>query len=191
MRSSPLRRHRARRPWWAALVALCSCLTAATTASTARAQSSSAVTVSATVGTPVTLTADVPLDFTTVYAGTPKTVTPAAGGALGATAGHFTLWGKNNSEVLLMFALPSALAGGASTLPVDSWQGCHHELDTPAGCTAFVPSASGTVTRLANGGGAGQKPLYIFVGATVHPSAAQPAGAYAATLTLTAVYTGF
>jgi hypothetical protein len=157
----------------------------------AHGQASAAIPMVATVGTPVTVTGDAPLDFTQVFSGTPKTVDPVAGGALGATAGRFSLVGKNNSEVLLMFTVPSSLTSGANTLPIDSWQGCHSQTSTTLGCTAFVPSAGGTVARLSNGGGAGLKSLYIWVGATVHPTPLQPGGAYTAALSLTTVYTGF
>src|SRR5215208_251991 len=187
-------RRRAPRPPLLPLLPLLLLLAATGTTLGARAapaQSSAAVTVSATVGTPVTVTADAPLDFTSVFAGTPKTVDPLTGGALGASAGRFSLVGKNNAEVLLMFAVPTALTSGANTMPIDTWQGCLSQLNATTGCTAFVPSAGGTVTRLSNGGGSGLKSLYIWVGATVRPAAAQPGGAYDASLTLTVVYTGF
>lgn len=185
MRSSPHRRPAA--PLGALAAALCSALAAAP----AQAQGSAAVTVNATVGTPVVISADAPLEFTSVFVGTPKTVSPTTGGALGATAGRFSLQGRNNAQVLLIFTTPLALRSGVNLLPVDSWRGCLNETNTVTGCTPFVPSAIGTVTRMANGGGPGPKPLYIWVGATARPTATQPGGMYSAPLTLTAVYTGF
>jgi hypothetical protein len=54
---------------------------------------------------------------------------------------------------------------------------------TPAGATGFTPSAGGANTAATAGTG-----IFVYVGATVSPPAAQPAGSYAGTVTMSVVY---
>lgn len=158
-----------------------------------------AIPISAVVGSPVNVSALTPLDFTVVYPGLVKTVSPVAGGA-------FSISGHGGAEVVVAFDLPPSgrLQSGANALVVDSWTGCFSQTSTTAGCTTFVPSSLGITTRLSspgngnggtngNGGGNGNAQngsLYLWIGATVRPAVTQPAGSYSATVTMTAAYTG-
>ena len=53
----------------------------------------------------------------------------------------------------------------------------------PVGCTGFTPSGAATASAFSGAGA-----LWVFVGATVTPAAAQPAGNYSGTVTLMAAY---
>ena len=147
---------------------------------------SATITVSATVQTPLTLTTQSALDFTTVFPGVAKTVT-AAGGTNSATAGRVQVAGQAGAQVAVSFVLPSTLANGALTLPISygATAGCFNATATPTGCTAFDPSVGQTRTL-----DAGTGLLFVYLGGTVTPSATQGAGAYTGTVTLNVAYTG-
>jgi len=81
------------------------------------------------------------------------------------------------------FTLPANLVNGANNLPIGTWTGCTNPTTSPAGCTSFTPSGTATTTGFSAAGA-----VSVFVGATVTPGAAQPAGAYTGTITLTANY---
>ena len=57
------------------------------------------------------------------------------------------------------------------------------DIVTTAGANGFTPSAAGTNTSVTAG-----TSLTVFVGATVSPVAAQAAGNYSGTVTMSAVY---
>lgn len=146
-------------------------------ATAAQAQSAS-VQALATVFTPITIAGTRNLDFGNVFPGVNKTVAVAA-----ATSGQFQLGGQASANVNLTFTLPTNLVSGANNLPIGTWTGCTNATNTTTGCTAFTPSGTPTASAFSGAGA-----LWVFVGATVSPAAAQAAGNYAGTVTLTAAY---
>lgn len=166
-------------------------LVAATTfiASTASAQASIAAT--ATVASALQVfTRD--LDFGTVFPGVSKAVA-FADAAAGKTAGRFDLAAEAGSTISLTWgALPANLVGpAAATLPISApgLQGCSTTSATAAGCTVNYTFATGNITMPAGTAGT-QTHHYIFVQGTVAPATTQAAGAYSATISVTAAYTG-
>ncbi len=146
-------------------------------ATSAQAQSAN-INALATVYTPITVTGNRALDFGTVFPGVAKTIAVAA-----ATSGQFQLGGQNSGNVNLTFTLPTNLVNGANNLPIGTWTGCTSPTNTTAGCTAFTPSGTATASAFSAAGA-----LWVFVGGTVTPAAAQAAGNYTGTVTLTAAY---
>jgi len=146
-------------------------------ASVAQAQSAN-ISATATVLTPLTLTGTANLAFGNVFPGINKTVAAAD-----ATSGRFTIAGNAGSQVSMTFTLPANLTG-AGSLAIGSWTGERNTTNTTGG-TTFTPSASAELQTLSGTGNA-----YLFIGATVTPTVAQPAGAYTGTVTLNVVYTG-
>lgn len=146
-------------------------------ASAAQAQSAN-INALATVYTPITITGNRALDFGTVFPGVAKTIAVAA-----ATSGQFQLGGQATGNVNLTFTLPTNLINGANNLPIGTWTGCTSPTNTTAGCTAFTPSGTATASAFSGAGA-----LWVFVGGTVTPGAAQAAGNYTGTVTLTAAY---
>jgi hypothetical protein len=147
------------------------------TASAAAAQSAS-IQALATVYQPITITGARNLDFGTVFPGVNKTIAVAA-----ATSGRFDLTGQASGNVDLTFTLPTNLTSGGNNLPIGTWTGCTNATNTTAGCTSFTPSGSATASAFSAAGA-----LYVWVGATVSPAAAQAAGNYTGNVTLTAAY---
>lgn len=146
-------------------------------ATAAQAQSAN-IQALATVYTPITVTGNRNLDFGNVFPGVAKTVAVGA-----ATSGQFQLGGQASGDVNLTFALPTNLVSGANALPIGTWTGCTSPTNTTTGCTAFTPSGTATASAFSGAGA-----LWVFVGATVTPGAAQAAGNYSGTVTLTAAY---
>lgn len=146
-------------------------------ATAAQAQSAN-INALATVYTPITVTGNRALDFGTVFPGVAKTIAVAA-----ATSGQFQLGGQASGNVNLTFTLPTNLINGANNLPIGTWTGCTSPTNTTAGCTAFTPSGTATASAFSGAGA-----LWVFVGGTVTPGAAQAAGNYTGTVTLTAAY---
>ena len=133
--------------------------------------------------TPVTVTPQQDLDFGNVIPGTNKSV-----GITGTTAGRWLVQGTAGAEVDLDFtALPSNLTSGGNNLPISyaATDGGHNGTNNPATATTFNP-ATGTLANIANPAAT----LFVWIGGTVAPAAAQAAGLYTATVTLTATYTG-
>ena len=144
---------------------------------TAHAQSQTgSVSALANVQQPIDVVGAVDLDFGNVFPGVNKTIGVAA-----ATAGRFDVTGQSSAPVLISFLLPANLTG-AGNLPIGTWTGNHNIANAPTG-TNFTPSA-GTTNSTLSGTGA----LFVFVGATVSPAAAQPAGAYSGTVQMTVTY---
>ena len=134
----------------------------------------------------ITVTGDRDLDFGSVFQGVDKTLAVAD-----ATSGHFTLDGHPNANVNITFTLPatlSALSAPANTMTIDTWNGYwNRSSDSPsAGGNAFTPSGANTAAQFGNVAGTGK--LWVYIGATVHPGAAQFADDYQGTVTLTASY---
>lgn len=152
---------------------------------TASAQSAT-INVSAQVQTPLTLTVNSPLAFTTVFPGVAKTVT-ATGGANSATAGNVGIAGQGNAQVNISFVLPTTLAtGGGTTMPISfsATSGCYNTTNAATGCTTFNPAAAIQQNLSATGA------LYVFLGGTVTPATTQAAGTYNGTVTINVAYTG-
>jgi hypothetical protein len=140
----------------------------------------------ATVLTPLTVTATADLDFgTNVFPSVNASVLPTDG-----TAGQFDLAGVANAEVDLDFGtLPGVLNGSGAAAgdnltisfsATDAGYGTSQPAQTP-----FDPAA-GAQPRLDAGTGL----LSVWIGGTVAPRADQTAGPYAADITLTVNYTG-
>ncbi len=100
-----------------------------------------------------------------------------------ATSGRFDLTGQASGNVNLAFTLPTNLTSGANNLPIGTWTGCSNATNTTTGCTTFTPSASATASAFSGAGA-----LFVWVGGTVSPGAAQAPGAYTGTVTLAASY---
>jgi hypothetical protein len=148
-------------------------------AATAEGQTPSAsIQATATVLSALSVAAGNNLVFGNVTPGLNKTIAITDGGA-----GTFTVTKAATSGVTLSFTLPTDLASGLNLLPIGSWSGAWNTSATTAGATAFTPSAAGSNTAVTAG-----TSLTVFVGATVSPVAAQAAGNYSGTVTMSAVY---
>jgi hypothetical protein len=147
-------------------------------AARAEAQTSAGIQATATVVSAVTVAGGTDLVFGNVTPGVNKTVAIADAGA-----GRFDVTKAANQGVTLSFTLPANLASGANNLPITNWTGGWNTSQTPAGATTFTPSAAGTNTAVTPG-----TAIHVYVGATVQPAAAQPAGAYAGNVTMSVVY---
>jgi spore coat protein U-like protein len=163
----------------------------ASTLAASAASAQATVNASATVASALQVfTRD--LDFGTVFPGVNKAV-DFADAAAGKTSGRFNFAAEAGSTISLTWgAIPSSLTGpGAATLPftASGLEGCSSTSATAVGCTVNYTFASGNITMPAGTAGT-QTNRYIFVRGTVAPSASQAAGAYSATITVTAAYTG-
>jgi len=153
-----------------------------------RAQSSTA-SVSAdavVVTTGITLTSLRDLAFGSVPKGAATTVAPGA-----ANAGAWQVVGNGNAFVSITLTLPSALTNVQAvpgvTMPLSFgntsalWR---RATNNPSGATAFNPQV-GTTGRL---GPPANPSLYIWIGGTVSPSAAQLPGIYVGTIIVSLAY---
>ena len=147
----------------------------------AEAQSAS-INATATVLTPLTVSAGNDLDFGSVYPGVGTSIAPTAG-----AAGTFSLNGVANAEVDVSFTLPANLVSGGNSLPISfaATDGLWNTTNTSAGATTFDPSTGFTARVNAADGN-----MYVFLGGSVAPAGNQVAGDYSAQITLTAAYTG-
>jgi len=148
----------------------------ALTATAGQAQTGS-IQATATVLSAITVTGATPLAFGNVTPGVNKTVGVVGGG-------RFDLVGQAGANVNIAFTLPTQLTSGGNNLPIGTWTGYHNTTNNATtGGVAFVPSAAVTPSAFSAGG-----TLWVFVGATVSPAAAQAAGSYTGTVQLTAAY---
>jgi hypothetical protein len=147
--------------------------------SNAHAQSAT-IQALATVLTPITVTGARNLDFGTVFPGINKTI-----GVTAATSGRFDATGTALANVDISFTLPTNLVSGANNLAISTWTGCWNPTANNASvaCTAFTPSGAAVPV---NFGVAGS--LWVFVGATVAPTAGQATGSYSANVQMTLAY---
>lgn len=147
------------------------------------AQNTGNITAQANVVTPITVTPQINLDFGNVFPGVAKTVPRTA-----ATAGRWRASGFGGAQVTLSFTLPTNLTSGANTLPISFGAGTagRNTVLDAATATAFDPAAGAT----ANLAAAPASELFVWIGGTVTPTVAQPAGLYTGTITLTVSYTG-
>ncbi len=145
-----------------------------------QAQASASVQATATVVTPLAVTGAAPLAFGNVFQSVNRTVA-----AVDATSGRFSITGFGTSQVALTFTLPTTLASGGNTMPIDSWDVRSNGTNVTAGATAFAVVSGTPVLRNLVASN-----LFVFVGGRVVPGAAQAAGAYAGSIVLAAAYTG-
>lgn len=145
-------------------------------ASAAQAQSAT-IQVTANVLTALTAAATGNLVFGNVTPGVAKTIA-----ATGAGAGAFNLTGQASQGVTVSFTLPTNLTSGVNNLAIGTWTGLWNTTATQTG-TAFTPSAGGQNLNLTAAGR-----LWLWIGATVTPTAGQAAGAYTASAVLNVVY---
>lgn len=143
-------------------------------AGTAGAQT---INVTANVQVPITVTGAQDLDFGNVIQGVPSSIAATA-----AAAGRFDVTGSPTTPVSMSFALPANLTSGGNLLPIGSWDGNWNTTNSPTG-TGFTPSGGSTAATTSGTGN-----LFVFVGATVSPGAAQALGVYTGTVTLTVIY---
>ena len=144
----------------------------------AEAQTSANIQATATVLSAVTVAAGQNLAFANVTPGVNKTIAITDAGA-----GRFDVTKAASQGVTLAFTLPTNLTFSGNNLPIASWTGGWNPTATPAGATTFTPSPGGTNTAATAG-----TTIFVYVGATVSPAAAQAAGAYTGTVTMSAVY---
>ena len=144
----------------------------------ANAQQSANASVTADVQQPITVTKTHDLVFGTVFPGLNKVIA-----VTDAAAASFSIAGQASSNINLTFTLPSTIASGGNTMPIATWTARSNSTASSASGTDFTPSASATAATLSGAGA-----LHVYVGATAQPSAAQAAGTYSGTLTLTVVY---
>jgi spore coat protein U-like protein len=147
------------------------------------AAQSADVTATANVIGQLTVTDVQDLDFGDVIPGQSVSVAPDAPGA-----GIFEISasGATTQSINLSFTLPGALTlvGGTATLPLTHGAGtAGHGPDQSTVASDFDPAAGATVALVG-----GQ--LFVFIGGTVDADAAQEAGAYEGTITLTVSYDG-
>jgi hypothetical protein len=147
-------------------------------AAAAEAQTSASIQATANVLSAITVTAGNNLVFGNVTPGVNKTVAITDGGA-----GTFTVAKGANTGVTLSFTLPTNLASGSDLLPIGTWTGGWNTSATPATATTFTPSPAGTNTTVN-----AATTLTVFVGATVSPPLAQPAGNYTGNVAMSVVY---
>lgn len=142
-----------------------------------QAQSAS-IQATATVLTAINVTGTNPLAFGNVTPGVNKTVAITDAGA-----GLFTVTKAAATSVALTFTLPTNLTSAGNNLPIGSWTGGFNNTSaTASSATSFTPSASAATVP---SGGAN---LWVWVGGTVSPAAAQAAGSYTGSVTMQVAY---
>lgn len=152
-------------------------------ASLAQGSASGNITARASVLTPVTVTPQQDLDFGNVIPGADKTVAITT-----ATAGRWLVQGTAGAEVsLAMTALPTSLTSDANTLPIvyGATAAGHNATNDPGGAATFDPAVGATANI-----GSPVATLFVWIGGTVQPAAAQASGLYTGTITLQTTYTG-
>lgn len=127
------------------------------------------------------------LDFGAVLPGFPVSVDPRSA----PNAGWFTIDGAQGAEVAIQFTLPPLLTAGPEIMAIafGPSAGCHvgRFQFLRAACANFDPSQ--VLTRTIPNPAAFSV-VYVWIGGTVTPAAAQAAGNYRAIISLTAAYTG-
>ena len=155
-----------------------------TLAASAAAQSANgSIIARASVRQPITIAGAQDLDFGIVLQGTPKAIAATSAGA-----GRFDATGSANANVNIDFALPANLTSSGNNLAIGSWTGCYNQSAAvnSSGCTNIANLSSTTATSFGNVSGSGA--LWVFVGATVSPTAGQVVGTYTGTVTMTLTY---
>jgi hypothetical protein len=132
--------------------------------------------VSAAHGQVTTLS---PLAFGTVITGTSTSVAPTS-----ASAANWKVHGKVGIAGIITLTLPSTLArtGGGTGMPVAFCSTCAvYQINnsSPVGGTTFNPNASLILTIVV------LSDLYLWLGGSVNPPAAQAPGSYSGTVVIT------
>lgn len=165
--------------------------------STASAQDVATGQVTATVVTPLTVTASSPLAFGTVYQGVPKSVSKNV-----AEAAVFDISGQANADLLLYLSLPEFMAtsSGDDRMTL-AFADNVCDIDTalaaqPGDPTSFTSGWQGEDPQNLMGV-AGETPCLgnagfcaIYLGGKAIPTLDQTAGAYTADIILTVAYDG-
>lgn len=162
----------------AALRSIVLLLATAATAAAASAQSSSSASVTAVVQQPIAVTKTSDLAFGAVFPGLTKTVAVTDVGAAA-----FAIQAQAGANINVTFALPSTITSGAASLPITAWTARRTTTSSPVSGTDFVPGSAATSAVISATGA-----LYVYLGATAQPTAAQAAGTYSGTATITVVY---
>jgi len=118
------------------------------------------------------------LAFGTIFAGVPEHVLPTDP----ARSGAFNVRGPRNNLYVLTFTLPAAMVGPGTGLLNMSYGGSDGgiSLSLTGPQAPFDPNAPHTFTMPPP-----PSSVFVFLGATAHPSVGQPEGDYSATVTLT------
>lgn len=141
---------------------------------------SASVTATATVVSPLVVTAGANLAFGNVFQGVNKTV-PFSDAA----SGRFSITGFGASQVAMTFTLPANLVNGSDNLAIDSWDIRSNATNSTTGTAALTVTSGVAVNGNLTSGS-----LFLFVGGRVLPVAAQAAGSYTGSVVLAAAYTG-
>ena len=149
------------------------------TSTVVQAQTNNAsITATATVQTPINVTAAQQLSFGNVFPGVNKTVN-----ATDLTnAGRFDVTGQASTPVTLSFTLPATLLSAGNSMPIVSYTGEYAGNNLQTGAQVFTP-ASGANPSLSAAG-----LLFVWVAAQVQPATNQAAGVYTGSITMTVVY---
>ncbi len=178
-------------PWswmrWLVAAALLSAATAFAFVSEARAQGAASVTATALLSPTALAVGQLKnLQFGNVTAGVPVTINPRTN----PNAGEFEIQGTRNAEVAVTLTLPTQLSTGFWTMPVGFGvtSGCWRRQGGQAGCNFWDPNTI-LIARIRN-----QNPpnnhLWVWIGGTASPAAAQNSGVYLGTIQMSVVYTG-
>ncbi len=154
-----------------------------------QAQDVAAGSATATVQTPLTVTASAALVFGTIFQGVASSVAED-----NANAGVFTITGQATSGISIYLQLPdymSTATGDDRMVITFSTTDCGVDTSANVDPTAATGYLNQNPYNLPTGvviGGAGQTGL--FLGGSVNPSVDQTAGAYTADIILTVAYNG-
>lgn len=149
----------------------------------------------ATVLAVLSVTANAPLAFGTVYQGVPKSVAKDE-----ATAGVFTITGQVDANVAIYMQLPDylstdAASGSGDDRMVVAFSTTDANIDTTGAAdpTSFV-GANGWIDQdphnMTSAATIGSGGTNVYIGGSVWPSVDQKAGDYEADIVLTVAYTG-
>src|SRR5882672_5249369 len=120
------------------------------------------INATATVLSPIAVTAGNALAFGNVTPGVAKVVAASA-----ASAGSFSLIGQASQGIQVSFTLPTNLVSGGNNLPIGTWTGLTNTTNSQGTGVGFTPSAAPT-----NGTTSGTGAFFVWVGGTVTPAAA-------------------
>lgn len=133
-------------------------------------------------GRPLNASGTQSLTFGTIFPG----VASAVPRTDAARAGTFQITGQKNTDVRITFTLPAALSLGGQAVPLrfGAGDGGVSTSGTIGTATGFDPRVPLTATLSQQGR------LYLFLGGTALPGGQQPAGSYAADVTISVCYVG-
>lgn len=154
----------------------------------AQSTASASLSVTGKIVNPISLAVTAPLDFSTMFAGTPKTITPDA-----SNGGRFTVSGEAGAAVAVTLQMPSVVtAAGGATIPLSAWTYVVSSSPAMTGASpASFNGSSGTpISATLNGAAGTLSQLYFSIGATASPGASAATGTYSATGQITVAYVG-